>query len=132
MNPLKDIPLEAAGGGIAGLGALWVMLRHWAVQSATDGAAIDAAHAKSDMINLLLDEVKRLSEVNKTLVKSLNDATFEISFLQAEVAALRVAVNGVSGVVDTIAHRKTDTPDWVPENERRSTHFRHIKQVKKA
>lgn len=130
MDPLKDITLEAAGGGLVGLGTLWILIRRWVVQSAADGTAIEAAHAKSDVILLLRDEIHRLSASNKEYIEALNENLVEMGCLQAELSSLRITVNNMSGVVGTIAQRKTDTLNWDPVNERRASRISTKRQPK--
>jgi len=140
----EDIAAGTAGA-VVGIGSLWLLVKRWAVQSATDGTAVKAAHAQSDVIQLLRDEVQRMSAVNNRLYDALTaangkidqlsainlqlgealaNAKREVTELQAQILGMREDMDGMTDVMRTIAMRKSDKFSLFDE-ERRTARYQH-------
>lgn len=136
----EDIAAGAAGA-VAGFGSLWLLIKRWAVQSAADGTAVKAAHAQSDVIQLLRDEIERMSTVNNRLYDALTaangkidqlsainlqlsealaSAKREVAKLQAQILGMRDDVDGMTEVMKTVALRKSDKFSLFDAQDRRS------------
>ena len=64
--------------------------------AANDVKNKDADHAASDVINLLREELARLSEQNSRLAEAVNNLQTEVLELRAENVTLKLAIKGLS------------------------------------
>jgi hypothetical protein len=99
----------AAATGLAaifGLSALWLFIKKTMLRSAVDTVHTKAADAQTEVIQLLRDEVRRLSEINQVLAENQNKFQLENMRLKRQVSDLHAVVAEMSEKLKFISVRE--------------------------
>ena len=118
MENLERISMEAAGGGVVGLGALWLLLKRFAVRAATEDVSLSEARATTSVIELLRGEIERLSTTNARLANELSVFQLENAKLNRKISELSEALDEMKIKLEIVSIRGRKA-DRIGSEERR-------------
>ena len=109
MENLERISIESAGGGVVGLGALWLLLKRFAVRAATEDVSLSEARATTSVIELLRGEIERLAAANARLANELTIFQIENAKLNRKISELSEALDEMKVKLEIVAIRERKT-----------------------
>ena len=109
MESFESISVEAAGGGLAGLGAMWLLFKRFAVRVATEDVSLSEARATTSVIELLRGEIERLAAANARLANELTIFQIENAKLNRKISELSEALDEMKVKLEIVAIRERKT-----------------------
>lgn len=94
LDSLREFSAPEVVAGTAGGGSMiWLLFKRILVKSSEETKTLVTSDAQIEVINLLRDEVNRLSETNTKLATELNKLQLENINLKREIAQLHNTFN---------------------------------------
>lgn len=103
---IESIPTEAlVAGSVVGSSVFWLFIKRTISKSAAESTLASSEAAKINVIELLREEVQRMSEVNTKLASGLNQLQIENVRLRREISSLHDTINTMTEQFGVISRR---------------------------
>jgi FtsZ-binding cell division protein ZapB len=115
-NELIPASAEWVGMVVAGILGSAYYARKFVTKFAEEATATDKARAESDVVKVLREELKRLSDYNKELTEELRSLHNAVNLLNSEVADLRSENQMLKRRIEQLlGHPEFSTDEGEPE-----------------
>ncbi len=118
IESIKNVTGETVMGGLAGCAGIYLAFKRLAVRAATEDVSLSEAKATTTVIQMLRDEVERLSTTNARLINELRIFQVENAKLTRKVAELSDALEDMKIKLEIVSIRGRKA-DRAPGEERR-------------
>ncbi len=102
---IGHIPTEIFAGTVIGLPVFWLFIKRTISKSAAETTLAMSESAKVNVIELLREEIQRMSEINGKLADGLNELQIENVKLRREISVLHDTINTMTEQFGIISRR---------------------------